>query len=730
MKVGRNSLFYVLTISIFIVLMWAILDSGKQLQPSGKNVEPYPSSFHTSVDGSVNDSPSATFDSIINIARKPLAILILQIIIILVLSRLFAYYSQKIKQPSVIGEILAGIVLGPSVLGAFSPDIFAFIFPQSSIEILHFLSQVGLILFMFIVGMELDVNVLKRSVGAAIMVSHASIVFPFALGVGLSYFLYPDFAPQHVSFLAFSLFIGTAMSITALPILARIIQERGLTRTKLGMLALTCGAIDDITAWGILAAVIAIVSSGSWINALVTFLLALAYILLMVFIIQPFLKKIGKVYIARETLSKQVVAVILIILLGSAFLTELIGIHALIGAFFAGIIMPKTPEFKKNVIEKIEDISLVLFMPLFFAFTGLRTEIGLLSQPNLWLVSLIVLTVAVTGKFAGTALAARFGGLSWEISLSLGTLMNTRGLIMLIVLNIGYDFGVISPEIFAIMVLMSLITTFMTGPILTFIQQIFSRKTKAESITTIHPFRILLAFGPPQMGSTLLNLSRALLPHENERLTPGQITAIHLTPSAEVHPTQAAIFEKEGFEPIKATADHYGIPLNTIYRATYDVQSEIVKTARQNKCDLLLLGSAKSVFTSNHLGGKIRKTLRRSPCNVGILIDHGFISARNIVVYYPEKQESFFRATIKNMIVNPDIQSITIADQNVFGQSSDIPVFDSEKVRITEAGIFDNSGKIMQTCDLVIVHIDDWKGEVVRKIMKSENPPSVLIIKS
>ncbi len=729
MKIARNSLFYIVTVSIFIVLMWVILESGKQLQPSGSIAAEQRITVHTSVSQPEKGFHSDSFDSILNIAHKPLAVLILQIIVILVLSRLFAYFSQKIKQPSVVGEIIAGIVLGPSVLGAFFPGIFTFIFPQSSIETLHFLSQVGLILFMFIVGMELDVNVLKRSVGTAIMVSHASIIFPFALGVGLSYFLYPYFAPAHVSFLAFSLFIGTAMSITALPILARIIQERGLTRTKLGTLALTCGAIDDITAWGILAAVIAIVNSGSWINASVTFLLSVVYILLMIFVVQPFLKKIGKVYIARETLSKQIVAVILIILLVSAFITELIGIHALIGAFFAGIIMPKTAEFKKNVIEKIEDLSLVLFMPLFFAFTGLRTEIGLLNQPNLWIVFLIVITVAVVGKFAGTALAARFGGLSWEISLSLGTLMNTRGLIMLIVLNIGYDFGVISPEIFAIMVLMALITTFMTGPVLSLIQRMFSRKP-ASIVESVHPFKILLAFGPPKMGSTLLNLSRFLLPHENGTITAGLITAIHLTPSAEVHPTQAAVFEKEGFEPVLNTASQYGITLNTIYRATDDVQSEIIRTARQNKCDLLLLGSAKSVFTSDPLGGKIRKTLHDSPCNVGILVDHGFTSARNVIIYYPEQQDRLITATIDNMIQNPDVQSITIADQSIFGQATDIPAFNSDKVRMTEASILDKHDILMESCDLIIVHVNDWKDEVIKKMMKFEKLPSVLIINS
>ncbi|HOW30766.1 MAG TPA: cation:proton antiporter, partial [Bacteroidales bacterium] len=295
MKVARNSLFYIVTIGVFALVMWVFIEHGKLLQHSGNSVVLHESSLtNGQVSGTVPENTPIA--SVVNFFHKPLALLILQIIIILVISRLLGYFSQRIKQPSVIGEIVAGIILGPSVLGAFFPQLFAFIFPPESIEILHFLSQIGLILFMFIVGMELDFNILKRSAGTAIMVSHASIIFPFALGVGLSYFLYPRFAPGHVSFLAFSLFLGTAMSITALPILARIIQERGLTHTKLGTLALTCGAIDDITAWGILAAVIAIVNSGTWLDAGLTFGLSAVYILAMIFLVKPFLKKIGMVY--------------------------------------------------------------------------------------------------------------------------------------------------------------------------------------------------------------------------------------------------------------------------------------------------------------------------------------------------------------------------------------------------------------------------------------------------
>lgn len=729
MKAIRNSLFYITTIGVFGFVMWLVIRGGQSLE-SGMNIASGSSGVEQTIQSRDVSGSNGIYESVKEFIQKPLAILILQIAIILILSRLLGYLSKKIKQPSVIGEIVAGIVLGPSVLGALSPQLFAFIFPADSIEILHALSQVGLILFMFIVGMELDFNVLKRSAGIAVMVSHASIILPFALGVGLSYYLYTDFAPANVSFLAFSLFIGTAMSITALPILARIIQERGLTNTKLGTMALTCGAIDDITAWGILAAVIAIVHSGSWLEAGVTFLLSAVYISLMIWLVRPFLEKVGKVYIARETLSKQVMAVIFILLLLSAFITEVIGIHALIGAFFAGIIMPKTAEFKKNVIEKIEDVSLVLLMPLFFAFTGLRTEIGLLNEGNIWTAFFLVLTVAVVGKFAGSALAARFGGLSWEVSLSLGTLMNTRGLIMLIVLNIGYDFGVISPEMFAIMVLMALITTFMTGPVLSFIQYLFRKTGQPEGEMVIRPYRIMIAFGPPRMGSVLLRLSRIFLPQDNHEIQPGQVSALHLTPSAEVHPTQAAVFEKEGFEPVVSTAEQYGIPLQTIYKATDDVQSEIIRSARKSHCDLLLLGSAKSIFTSDLLGGKIRRTLHESLCNVGILVDHDFRSASNVIVYYPENPDRLFFETVQNLTRMPGVDSVTIVEQNNNADLDAILALNESKIRIINISGPEITEPVVGTYDLIIVHVNDWKDTIIRKMMKFEKLPSVLILKS
>jgi len=285
---------------------------------------------------------------------------------------------------------------------------------------------------------------------------------------------------MHVNFVSYALFIGISMSITAFPVLARIVQERGMFKTRLGVLVITCAAIDDITAWCILAAVIAIVKAGSFTSALYTILLSVIYVLVMLKVVRPFLKTINENYTAKTGLSKTIVAMFLLTLVISSFTTELIGIHALFGAFVAGVIMPTNISFRSTFIAKVEDLAIVLLLPLFFVYTGLRTQIGLLNDGTLWIYCGIFIAVAIIGKFAGSAVAAKFTGQSWKNSLIIGALMNTRGLMELVALNIGYDIGILSPQVFTMLVLMALVTTFMTGPLLSVINRFFKEKEELE----------------------------------------------------------------------------------------------------------------------------------------------------------------------------------------------------------------------------------------------------------
>jgi Kef-type K+ transport system membrane component KefB len=339
------------------------------------------------------------------------------------------------------------------------------LFPPASLEALRLLSQLGVILFMFVVGADLDLGSLRQRAHAAVVVSHASIVLPFLLGSLLSLVLYPAMAPAGVSFLAFALFISIAMSITAFPVLARILEERGLTTTVLGATAITCAAVDDVTAWCLLALVVAIAKADAASGALLTVLLTLAFIAFMIGVARPIAHRTIGADVEGKP-AKGLLAGVLCFVFLSALTSEAIGIHALFGAFLAGVAMPRRPVVRDFVIKRLEAFSSVFLLPLFFAFTGLRTEVGLLRDGESWVFFIAVVTVAVIGKLGGSMIAARITGFGWGDAFALGALMNTRGLVELIVLNLGYDLGILSPRIFAIMVLMALLTTFATGPLL------------------------------------------------------------------------------------------------------------------------------------------------------------------------------------------------------------------------------------------------------------------------
>ncbi len=360
----------------------------------------------------------------------------------------------------------AGIILGPSLLGRFFPGAFAYLFPSSSLPLLTSLSQLGLLLFMFVVGLEVDLERVVKQRAAVVLISNFSIVLPLALGVGLATALYPQFAGRQVPFSSFALFMGTAMSITAFPVLARILKERNLLGTDLGTTAISCAAIDDVSAWLLLAVLTAMVHSAqSWHRLAVTLLLLIAFVAIMLFPIRRAASSLESLY-QKHGAGAQLISRLILIMLVASFTTERLGVHALFGAFIAGLVMPKSEPMIAEIVERIESLSLALLLPLFFAVTGLRTRIDLLTDPSLWGYTAAIITTAVLGKLAGAALTAKATGMTWTDSLALGVLMNTRGLVELVVLNAGLDLGVLSPALFTMMIIMALVTTFMTTPIL------------------------------------------------------------------------------------------------------------------------------------------------------------------------------------------------------------------------------------------------------------------------
>ncbi|HEY1164486.1 MAG TPA: cation:proton antiporter [Chitinophaga sp.] len=461
----KQTLLYPVIIGIFGCLIWFIINKGAHLPVKGGQA------IATVAQATPAAAHANAWDQWLDALQHPLALLLLQILVIVLVARIFGRLAQYIRQPAVVGEMIAGICLGPSLLGWLWPGSSQFLFPAESLKSLQFISQIGLTFFMFIVGMELDAGKVKHKAHDAIMISHASIVFPFFLGVLLAYYMFPSFAPEQVSFLPFALFMGIGMSITAFPVLARIVQERKLSGTPLGTLAITCAAADDVTAWCMLAAVVAIAKAGSLLGTLITLCAALLFVGIMLYLVKPWLgKKLQQFTGASKP--KAAVALVFLVVLMSAWIAEVIGIHALFGAFLAGVIMPSDTNVKELLTDKVEDISVLLLLPIFFAFTGLRTQIGLLGQGHLWAIFGLIMLVAVGGKLGGSTLTAKLMGQSWTDALAIGALMNTRGLMELIVLNLGYDLGILSPQIFAMMVLMALATTFMTGPLLDLVKRV------------------------------------------------------------------------------------------------------------------------------------------------------------------------------------------------------------------------------------------------------------------
>ena len=718
----KNILFYLGMLFVFGFFVWCVLHKGIGLESEKislgvlNQVVPPETSRHF-------------LSGLIRNLQQPLGILILQILCIIVTARIFGALMVKIGQPTVVGEIIAGIMLGPSFLGTVFPQASEFIFPAQSLTRLHVLSQIGLILFMFIIGMELDLSILKKRVHAAVIVSHTSIIFPYFLGVLLAYFLYGPFAPPNVHFAAFALFMGIAMSITAFPVLARIVQERNFTNTPLGALVITCAATDDITAWCLLAVVIAIAHAGSIANSLGTIVLAVLYIAFMLYVLKPFLYRFARKYDTFESVSKKIIAVIFSVLFFSSLLTEMIGIHALFGAFVAGIAIPAHQEFRRILAEKIEDISLVILLPLFFVFTGLRTQLGLLNDAHLWSVFFIILGVAVLGKFVGSAVAARFVGQSWRDSLLIGALMNTRGLMELVVLNIGYDLGILSPEIFTMMVLMALTTTFMTGSAINWIERFFPSPEIAlrESLSRVG-FNPVISFGPPHSGARLLELAYYLnLKNEKDN----SITALHFSPSSEISIIEAEKNEREAFSPIRQKAKELGIILKTQFKVSDQVGEEIIRTVKWGQYDMLLVGSSRRLFDHDQIGGKVSNFSRKLNCGVGVFIDKNFRKVDQVLIVMHDIRDLFLLKYGQRYLQGHERNKLTIIDE-----TSSLRVSEYSKIlqdQMSYDRIILKEGRqeklnFFEGHDLVIISFTCWKELKGNQGHWLQEIPSVLII--
>jgi Kef-type K+ transport system membrane component KefB len=563
--------------------------------------------------------------------------LLLALVVVIITARAVGWLFQRLAQPAVIGEIIAGILLGPSLLGRVAPDAYHFLLPSSVAPFLGALSQIGVVLYMFLVGLELDPKLLRNRGPSTVMIAHASILAPFVLGLGLAIWLYPRVSSSDVPFSGFALFFGVSMSVTAFPVLARILTDRRIHKTRTGIIALACAAIGDVTAWCLLAGVVAVVqarAAGAWRLPLV----AAAFIAVMLFVVRPLMVRLALYYGKSGRLTQGVMALALVLLLLSALASEWIGIHAIFGAFLCGAITPHDSSLARELTDRLEDLVVVLFLPAFFAFTGMKTQIGLVSSSAEWVICGVVIAVASVGKIGGTFVAARLTGMKWRDGLALGVLMNTRGLMELIVLALGLELRLISPTLFAMMVLMALVTTFATAPLL----QLITRRHpfEADAPPAPPPSRTTAAVPPPPRACGVLvpvanpagvpSLIDLALAASRDGDPPPRVLALVRHPSGGV---RSGLREAENREPPKAPAlvaalDHArerGALVEGRAVWTEDPALDILSAANDPGIGWLLLGFHRPVFGSDLLGGVVKDVLERaagSRLSIGVVV-HG-----------------------------------------------------------------------------------------------------------
>ena len=604
-------------------------------------------------------------------AASDIGMLLIQLVVILLVVRVVGWLFARLHQPTVIGEILAGILLGPSLLGAVWPEAMETLFPAHSLGNLELLSQFGLILFMFTIGMELRMKDLKGQAQQAFIISQSGIIFPFILGIILTYGLYsrPELLSEGSSFLSLALFVGISLSITAFPVLARIIQERSLSHSHLGRLALSTAAMGDIVAWLMLAAIMAVSQGGSFTSAFYNMLFLALYLAVIFGILRPLFGLLGRRVRHREVLSKSLMGLIFILLMASAYFTEIMSMHALFGAFMLGLVMPENLDFRVIVKEKVEDLALLLLLPLFFVSSGLRTELGLVNTPQLWGLFLICTLVAVVGKMGGTYLAARSCGIQRRESLYLGAYMNTRGLMELVVLRIGLDLGVLSTVLFTILVMMTLVTTVMTAPTLQLIDWLLKKKTpqSREHATG----QVLISFGRAETGVTLLEFFHRLCGGTSPQVA---CTLMHVTTDTDISTIDADHYYASSFAAPMEMAKQLDLTVERKYEIAESVPEAVLSHANHIQSNLLLLGAsvnlsqdkkdrdlvaysdkltrrwkvvtgrrrqAKKEQSSHSFEEIIATFAHEAPCSVGIYVDNGQtpIAHPLVLMQRPEDKE-------------------------------------------------------------------------------------------
>jgi Kef-type K+ transport system membrane component KefB len=570
---------------------------------------------------------------------ETLAQFFIAVAVVMIIARLFGALAVRVAQPRVMGEVVAGIVLGPTVFGAIAPELQALVFPKDIIPVIGVVANLGLIFYMFLVGLELDPSQLRGRMTQAAAISNASVAIPMALGIAVAVPIYELLGPD-TKFAAFAVFMGVAMSITAFPVLARILVERRMLKRPVGALAMASAAIDDVTAWFLIALATVIAVAGSNSEVIKTVLLALAFVVVMFFVVRPLIGRVSTAYDEAGRVPGGWIAAIFAGVLLAAFTTEEIGIALIFGAFVMGLVMPRHAELTEDVTGRIEDFVVTLLLPLFFAFTGLRTNVGLLDRPELWLLAAALVVIAIVGKFVGAMLASRVVGLGWKASGVLGTLMNTRGLTELIVLNLALEKGVISEALFAALVLMALVTTFMAGPLLRIldpdneygapVEEEFDdagEESRASFPGIEVPDRAILVAPQTDSGlDQLLALAEPLARSEPPRelivarlITPPRSAAAAVRPGLQ---TENKLL-REATREIRGVRDRLsaeGIAARAVSFISADPGEDLSRVAQREDTDLLLIDGRRPLLGEGVPRGDVGAVLEKAPCDVGVLV--------------------------------------------------------------------------------------------------------------
>ncbi len=560
----------------------------------------------------------------------------MQIAAILGLSRAMGSLFRKMELPQVVGEMAAGIVLGPTILGWQWPWAFAHLFPPGSTEYLGNLSQLGVVFFLFLIGLELDPRMLLSQGRAAVGVGIASIALPFLMGLALAAWMWNNttYLDGVVNPRAAFLFMGTAAAVTAFPVLARILTETGLQKTRVGAVSIAAAAANDVVAWCILAAVVAYAHSNNLRQGLITTTGTLVYVAVMIFVVRPFIRRLETIYDRHGRPSPGVVAGVFFLILISAVATEMIGIHALFGAFMMGAIMPRGTRFVASLGEKIEDFTVLLLLPVFFAYAGLNTTIRFAGGGDFWFCTLLVIGVACAGKIGGAAIAARVGGFTFRESFGIGILMNTRGLMELVILNVGREMKVISDSVYAMMVIMALVTTAMTAPLIQLIHRQAQPQPKARDMKT-GGFSVLIPLAMPRSAVPLAELAELLAP-QGER---SRVIGVYLRRPHDDTLLRSQMEERpaESYEPLQQLRDEVqrrGLPMESLSQISRDPGSDIAEIANLRAVRMILMGFHRPLLTQSILGGTVHTVLSEARCHVGVFVDRGFHGVRRIVVPY------------------------------------------------------------------------------------------------